>query len=61
MLSQAAAKGVLGSDTLIFGVREELVSSMATREWGRPLALGTVIVRFFLIYGVAWWANECLE
>ncbi|CUS13127.1 unnamed protein product [Tuber aestivum] len=42
-LGQAAANGVLGRDTLVLEVGEELVSSLATREWGRPLALGTVV------------------
>ncbi|RPB01089.1 hypothetical protein L873DRAFT_1678422 [Choiromyces venosus 120613-1] len=42
-LGQAAANGVLGGDTLVLGIGEELVSSLATREWGRPLALGTVV------------------
>ena len=42
--SQATAKGVLGPDTLVLNTGKELVSSLATREWGRPLALGTVMV-----------------
>ncbi|PWW72729.1 hypothetical protein C7212DRAFT_366452 [Tuber magnatum] len=43
VLGQAAANGVLGRDTLVLEIGEELVSSLATREWGRPLALGTVV------------------
>ncbi|KAG0643663.1 Snf7-domain-containing protein [Tuber brumale] len=43
VLSQAAVNGILGGDTLVLEIGEGLVSSLATREWGRPLALGTVV------------------
>ncbi|CAZ85663.1 unnamed protein product [Tuber melanosporum] len=43
VLSQAAANGILGGDTLVLEIGEGLVGSLATREWGRPLALGTVV------------------
>lgn len=45
VLSAASRQGVLTNtqDTLILHTGEELVSSLATREWGRPLALGTVV------------------
>lgn len=45
VLSAASRQGVLPNtqDTLILHTGEELVSSLATREWGRPLALGTVV------------------
>lgn len=50
VLGKAAQAGVLpayagaASDTLSFRTGEILLQALETKEWGRPLALGTVIV-----------------
>ncbi|KAH8150566.1 uncharacterized protein LAJ45_05262 [Morchella importuna] len=41
-LAGAARAGVL-PDTLVVRTGEELVAALATREWGRPLGLGSVV------------------
>ena len=48
-LSHAAREGLIPSsgprnDLLVFRFSEELRRALETKEWGQPLALGTVIV-----------------
>ena len=49
-LGKAAQAGILpaytgaASDTLSLGIGETLLHALETKEWGRPLALGTVVV-----------------
>lgn len=48
-LRKAAQAGLIpapdnGHDTLSLRTGEELLQALTTKEWGRPLALGTVIV-----------------
>lgn len=47
---KAAGEGLMppgpdGPEFLSIRMDEELLRSLETREWGKPLALGTVIVR----------------
>ena len=49
MLSKATRAGLIpssshGHDTLSLRTGEDLLQALETKEWGRPLALGTVIV-----------------
>lgn len=44
VLRAATERGLAGDDHLVLPVTDTLVSQLATREWGRPLALATVVV-----------------
>ena len=57
-LIKAVGEGLIpagpdGPDLLCLRTGEDLLQSLETREWGRPLALGTVIVGkyYFFVFG----------